>query len=399
MIVSLISEPARQTECVGAYDVVVCGGGVGGIASALAAARHGAKTLLVDRGFLLGGLATAGLIAIYLPLCDGKGRQVSFGIAEELLRFSVRRGMDVEQPELIHWMETGNRDHTAKLRYRAQYNPQVFGMDVENLLEDAGVEILYGVHVCGVAQEDGRITHVIFEGKSGRQAVAAKSVIDCTGDGDIVHLAGENEAKFGQGNVLAGWYYRIHEGRYELHVVGAADVPDNEKVLRHPKNIIDRRFSGLDTKELSEQVLLSHWATMEDFFKGGDVTPDHTITTVSTIPQVRMTRRLDGISTLQTADVHREFADSVGLFSDWRRSGPVYEMRLSALHGKRVPNLYCAGRNISSADDMWDITRVIQVCAVSGEAAGLAAALGEDYDVIARELRADGVKLHESELE
>ena len=65
-------------------DVAVAGGGVAGIAAALSAARAGAKVALIERGFTLGGLATAGLVTIYLPLCDGKGRQVSFSLAEEL---------------------------------------------------------------------------------------------------------------------------------------------------------------------------------------------------------------------------------------------------------------------------------------------------------------------------
>ena len=75
-------------------DVLVVGGGVGGIASAMAAAREGKSVILADRGFMLGGLATAGLVTIYLPLCDGFGRQVSFGLAEELLRLSVKEYCD-----------------------------------------------------------------------------------------------------------------------------------------------------------------------------------------------------------------------------------------------------------------------------------------------------------------
>ena len=66
-------------------DVLVAGGGIAGIAAALAAARSGVNVTLLERGFMLGGLATAGLVTIYLPLCDGMGTQVSFGLAEELL--------------------------------------------------------------------------------------------------------------------------------------------------------------------------------------------------------------------------------------------------------------------------------------------------------------------------
>ena len=81
-----------ETAVTASYDVAVCGGGIGGIAAALAAAREGKKVVLLEKQFLLGGLATAGLITIYLPLCDGRGRQVSFGLAEELLRLSITYG-------------------------------------------------------------------------------------------------------------------------------------------------------------------------------------------------------------------------------------------------------------------------------------------------------------------
>lgn len=68
-----IVESARQTEVLGKYDVLVAGGGIAGVAAAIAAAREGARVLLVERECIVGGLATAGLIAIYLPLCDGEG--------------------------------------------------------------------------------------------------------------------------------------------------------------------------------------------------------------------------------------------------------------------------------------------------------------------------------------
>ena len=75
-----------KTEIKYNCDVCVVGGGIGGIAAALAAKRSGKNVILAERAFMLGGLATAGLVTIYLPLCDGMGKQVSFGLAEELLR-------------------------------------------------------------------------------------------------------------------------------------------------------------------------------------------------------------------------------------------------------------------------------------------------------------------------
>ena len=88
-----IQEPERTLPVRYAdYDVIVAGGGIAGIAAALAAARAGKRVLLLERMFALGGLATLGLVTIYLPLCDGKGHQLSFGLAEELLKLSIREG-------------------------------------------------------------------------------------------------------------------------------------------------------------------------------------------------------------------------------------------------------------------------------------------------------------------
>ena len=86
------------------YDVVVAGGGVAGIAAALAAARNGAgKVLLIEKQFSLGGLATLGLVTIYLPLCDGEGHQVTFGMTEELLKLSIVHGAEDRYPDA--WLD------------------------------------------------------------------------------------------------------------------------------------------------------------------------------------------------------------------------------------------------------------------------------------------------------
>lgn len=84
------------------YDVAVCGGGFAGISAALAAAREGKSVILFEKEYMLGGLGTAGLVTIYLPLCDGFGHQVSFGIAEELLKLSVTYGAEDKYPE--NWL-------------------------------------------------------------------------------------------------------------------------------------------------------------------------------------------------------------------------------------------------------------------------------------------------------
>ena len=80
------------------YEIAVCGGGFAGISAALAAARCGKKVILFEKQYILGGLGTSGLITIYLPLCDGYGHQVSFGIAEELLKLSITYGAEARYP-------------------------------------------------------------------------------------------------------------------------------------------------------------------------------------------------------------------------------------------------------------------------------------------------------------
>lgn len=104
--------------------------------------------------------------------------------------------------------------------------------------------------------------------------------------------------------------------------------------------------------------------------------------TIATIPQIRMTRRIVGRYTLDTADDRKEFEDSIGMIGNWRKRGPVYEVPFRSLYGSKVKNLITAGRNISSTDAMWDVTRVIPVCAVTGEAAGVAASLTDDFKAL-----------------
>ena len=125
--------------------------------------------------------------------------------------------------------------------------------------------------------------------------------------------------------------------------------------------------------------------------------------TMATIPELRMTRRLVGETDVCARDDHRRCERSVGMFSDWTKRGPVYELPFGALYHPSVPNLLTAGRCLSAADDLWNVTRVIPVCAVSGEAAGTAAALGCDFpalDIAALQetLRSQGVRVHLDEL-
>ena len=384
------------------YDVAVCGGGFAGISAALAAARQGSKVVLFEKQYILGGLGTAGIVTIYLPLCDGYGKQVSFGIAEELLRLSILHGAEDRYPE--NWLDNvGTRSEKDK-RFEVQYNPQLFAILAEKLLMDAGVEILYGTYAVDVKVQDNKISHIITENKSGRLAYEVKSVVDATGDCDIANFANAPTDTFKEGNILAAWYYSLGKSGYKLHMLGFSDVPDDEKTKdNEAAQLSERRFGGLDGEEISEQTRLSHQSTYKDFLKKRRDDSEIMPVTMATIPQIRMTRKIVGEYILSDKEMHKYFEDSIGMIPNWRKRGPIYEVPFGTLYSSKVKNLICAGRCTSVNEEMWDIMRVIPCCAVTGQAAGTAAAMTDDFSTLnvkelQEVLKQSGVVLHENEL-
>ncbi len=396
MINENLSTPIKH-DC----DVLVCGGGIAGISAALAAARNGSKVLLIENQFMLGGLATAGLITIYLPICDGNGNQVSFGIAEELLKLSIADGYEGKYPDA--WLDnTDPNEKRKRQRFEVQYNPHIFAIRAEQLLIKNGVDILYGTKVSDVTVNNNKIEYIIIENKSGRSAIKLKNIVDATGDADVCYLSGEKTYEYKENNPTAAWYYDTRDGRYTLNMLGFLDVPNLDNREDEIKETVkDFDFEKFDAENLSDYTIYAHKLLLENFLKKGKNSTEHALATIATIPQIRMTRRICGVSTINGTE--EGLLDSVGLFSNWRKKGPVYELPFSALYGNIIKNLITAGRCISASNDMWDITRVIPVCAVSGEAAGVAASMTDDFksiDIIELQnrLRKNGVIIHNKDL-
>ena len=400
----MVVKECLETKISDSCDVLVCGGGFAGISAALAAARQGSKVILLEKEYLLGGLGTAGLITIYLPICDGCGRQVSFGIAEELLRLSISMGCESRYP--ANWLDSGDPSKRTEKdqRFLCRYNPSIFAILAEKLLAENGVKILYGTYAVSVSKTGGKIDAVVVENKSGRQAIAVKSVVDATGDCDIAYFADAPTENYKQGNILAAWYYSLGENGYELNQVGCADVREGKyDDLDDSQLLVPDRFTGLDGEELSRMQQLSHTATMNHLLKRREKDSTIVPTLIASIPQIRMTRRIVGEYTQADTEVHKYFEDSIGMIGDWRKRGPVYEVPFGTLYSAKVKNLIVAGRCTSVTEPMWDIMRVIPCCAVTGQAAGTAAAMTDDFgklDIQALQnvLQRNGVVLHETDL-
>lgn len=175
-----VQEFHQSVPVVDEVEVLVVGGGPAGVGAALSAARNGASVILVDRHGFLGGNMTAALINPLFTFHDVTGRQVIRGIAEEIVQQVVQAG--------------GAFGHVTDLTFdnasMTPFDPEVMKVVLFRMMEEAGVRLLLHSVQVGVIRENEKITHVIFETKSGPIAIGAKLVIDCTGDADVAYQAG-----------------------------------------------------------------------------------------------------------------------------------------------------------------------------------------------------------------
>ena len=361
------------------YDVVVVGGGIGGIASALAAARRGCKTALIEKLFVPGGLATSGLVYIYLPICDGYGTQVSKSLAEELLHKSFLYG-----PGSVDdgWQTRSAHDHDS-LRYRCIFSPAACMLGWESMLEEAGVDVWYDSLVCGVRMERRRVKAVELENMSGRVAVAGKVFVDATGACVVARLAGAPTLSANNSRTI--WVLdHQHQGEDQP---GFKDLAANLKVNyisslppeELPPDYDKPNYRDPSGKDVSEYAISTRRELRQkylDAYASGKY--DRTTyfpVKLPIMPQFRRILCIDGQTTLQPGQFGERFEDSVGLVADWRRPGEVWEIPYGSLLPQKVEGVLAAGRCTAAAGDAWEVTRVIPAAAVTGEAAGVAAAL------------------------
>jgi hypothetical protein len=173
-------EPAREIPVIDDYTVIVAGGGTAGMVAAVAAARNGAKVLLLERSGFLGGNIATQLLEHSAGWFDGGGAPIVGGLPEELVRRLMAAGAS---PGHV-------RDDTGYTHFRVPVNHEAFKSVVAAWVAEAGVAVRLFTPVCAVLRDERAVSGVIVENKSGRIAYTARVLIDCSGDADAAALAG-----------------------------------------------------------------------------------------------------------------------------------------------------------------------------------------------------------------
>ncbi|MGV3652098.1 MAG: FAD-dependent oxidoreductase, partial [Devosia sp.] len=171
-----ITEPARPLAVARSVDVLVVGGGTAGCMAAVAAARAGAKVLLVERYGFLGGTATAAMVGVFCGV---------YTCGPDATHQILVGGLPREVMSRLEAAKAG-----MKYRHRFQVDHEAFKLVLDQMLIEAGVEILFHTTVCEALVADGQIRGVVVEHKGGREAILAGRVVDASGDGDVAARAG-----------------------------------------------------------------------------------------------------------------------------------------------------------------------------------------------------------------
>jgi hypothetical protein len=417
-----IKEPTRETKVCREADVVVVGGGPGGIGAAVSAARNGADTVLIERYGHLGGMGTGGLVTIIPLLTDIFGKQQIVGITQEWIdRLDAREAVDYPKKE--HW---GSLDKELvryyfersffytrldRVIYTAIIDAEISKVILNDMVEEAGVKTY--LHSWGTEpiMEGSECKGVIFESKSGRQAVLGKVVIDATGDGDLLPYAGiEFEdnipPNFRIANLaLIFWVDGVDLKRVEdfrknqpekfgelmRKCLEAGGYPSFfRSLLKNQENIVwcHNRLpnkSQVDVEELTRAEFEGRRKMMitYDFWKENLPGFEKSFIVLSG-PQLgtRSSRRMIGEYKLTQKDLadNQPFEDTIAIFPDLDRGQesldhPLMYIPYRSLLSKNVDNLLVACRAFSSDEHVQEWFNLIPHCIAFGEAAGTASSL------------------------
>jgi len=383
------------------YDVAVVGAGVAGVAAAVAAARRGCKTVLIEKQTLIGGLATSGLIYIYLPLCDGNGRQLIGGISEEMLKKSCEFG-PFKLPQ--SWGGPSRREHREGNRYEVDFSPAGFTLSLDEMLADAGVDLWLDCRVCDCVKEQDRVVAVEVENTTGRGIVRADAFVDASGEAVLIRRAGGKV--FYSENRQTMWAIETAPDSSRYHLSGNLHI--------NPFNFDEPVVPAGDAVDGKAVTAFTRtaWKHLREYYRanyasGRIAEAENYPVHLPAMPQIRKIAGIVGKTILDSDDSFRCFADSIGLTGDWRSAGPAWETPFSALVPEKIDGVLAAGRCIAAQNDAWEVYRVIPTAAMTGEAAGIAAAIASEKgcstsqvaaEDVQQVLRKNNVKLHLEEV-
>ncbi len=239
------------------YDVLVAGGGPAGIAAAVAAARNGAKTLLIERNGFVGGMATAALIGPFMTSYDGRGeRQIIKGIFDELVRKLEAAGGAIH-PSRVGWATS----HAAFIRighdHVTPFDSEILKIVAEDMLTESGVDLLYYTQFVDCVMEGGRIKTVIAARKEGLCAIEAGVVVDCTGDADVAEKAGVpifKGSRLNNGTQPSTMFFRVCN----------VDSDRVYKYVEECKDLMGKPFSGIFSWLIEEGRKTGEWDIKRD---------------------------------------------------------------------------------------------------------------------------------------
>jgi 2-polyprenyl-6-methoxyphenol hydroxylase-like FAD-dependent oxidoreductase len=416
-------ESGRELSVIRQADVVVVGGGPAGVAAALAAARNGAETVLVERYGHLGGMATGGLVICIMPMTGGTKEQQIAGICQEIVDRLDALDAAIHPPKkdlgtndinrINYWRPYPFFVVDNRVRLSVLVDPEMLKCVMNDMIEEAGVKLLLHSWVARAIVEDDVIQGIILESKSGRQAILSKLVIDATGDGDVFASAGaEYDGKtdpnlrsskmalvFQVAHIDAKKFSEFQKSdsqeftskMQELERLGGFTMP-----LRSTRDDVmwfNNHLPGMSTINVEDltwvevngrkMMLRTH-----DFFKKHIPGFENSFI-MNTAYQVgvRGSRRLIGEyivteNDIRSGTVHEDtiavcppFLHNVSL------EKPCMHIPYRTLVPRKVENLLVAGRCFSSDLVANDLLSPIQFCMAMGQAAGTAAALSIRADV------------------
>lgn len=434
-------EAARETPVIAETDVLVLGGGPAGLAAAISAARHGARTLLVEKYGFLGGTFSAALVCSFCGLHmlqDGEPFQLVHGIVDEFLsRLDYYGGLN--KPRVV-------MDQTAT----QSFDVAALKIVADEIVLKSGVRLLLHSYAVGVIKQEKRIVGLIVENKDGRGIIRAEKFIDCSGDGDLCHFAGIPTLKMAEGEApqYPTMMFRVHQVDDQLalskgkpiftQLLEEANLSGNWKFPRIGSSFFPQHHQGewrMNVTQIqledgsvpdatnAEQLIFAEIegrrqvADMFRFLK--EKVPGFSNCYLLEVPAqvgIRQSRNFVGKYILKEEEVVKgsDVSFPIGI-STWPIEAHVrgkiawkmlekscYYIPLGCLVPKEIDNLYFAGRCGSFTSGALASARVSGPCIAMGQAVGTAAALGYtaasvfdgvNYQILKDALLNDGVTI------